>query len=121
MTPLWHVARWTALLFVLILVLFPLYWMVNTSIKPTTEVFQSPPTFFTFLLAWNAYVFALVLTTDPKMFPLAVGVPNMLGEYQVLWNELMAAAILASLPVVVLYGVLERYLVEGITAGALKA
>jgi ABC-type glycerol-3-phosphate transport system permease component len=75
---------------------------------------------FTFLLAWNAYVFALVLTTDPKMFPLSVGIANMLGEYQVLWNEMMAAAVLATLPVFVLYGFLERYLVQGITAGALK-
>ncbi len=75
---------------------------------------------FTFLLAWNAYVFALVLTTDPKMFPLAVGIANMLGEYQVIWNEMMAAAVLATLPVFVLYGFLERYLVQGITAGAVK-
>ena len=75
---------------------------------------------FTFLLSWNAYVFALVLTTDPKMFPLSVGIANMLGEYQVIWNEMMAAAVLATLPVFVLYGFLERYLVQGITAGALK-
>ncbi len=75
---------------------------------------------FTFLLAWNAYVFALVLTTDPKMFPLSVGIANMMGEYQVLWNEMMAAAVLATLPVFILYGFLERYLVQGITAGAVK-
>jgi multiple sugar transport system permease protein len=75
---------------------------------------------FTFLLAWNAYVFALVLTTDPKMFPLPVGIANMLGEYQVVWSEMMAAAVLATLPVFVLYGFLERYLVQGITAGAVK-
>jgi multiple sugar transport system permease protein len=75
---------------------------------------------FTFLLAWNAYVFALVLTTDPKMFPLSVGIANMLGEYQVVWNEMMAGAVLATLPVFILYGFLERYLVQGITAGAVK-
>ncbi len=75
---------------------------------------------FTFLLAWNAYVFALVLTTDPKMFPLSVGIANMMGEYQVLWNEMMAAAVLATLPVFILYGFLERYLVQGITDGAVK-
>lgn len=75
---------------------------------------------FTFLLAWNAYVWALVLTTDPKMFPISVGIPNMMGEYQILWNELMAAAVLATLPVLVLYGFLERYLVQGMTSGAVK-
>lgn len=75
---------------------------------------------FTFLLAWNAYVFALVLTTDPKMFPLSVGIANLMGEYQVIWNEMMAAAVLATLPVFILYGFLERYLVQGLTAGAVK-
>ncbi|MDB4893982.1 MAG: sugar transporter permease [Firmicutes bacterium] len=75
---------------------------------------------FTFLQSWNSYVFALVLTTDPSMFPLPVGIANIMGEYQVQWNELMAASVLATLPVMVLYGFLERYLVAGITAGAVK-
>ncbi len=44
----------------------------------------------------------------------------MMGEYQVSWNELMAAALLAALPVFLLYACLERYLVGGITAGAVK-
>lgn len=75
---------------------------------------------FTFLGAWNAYVFPLVLTTDDKLFPLSLGIANMMGEYQVTWNQLMAAATLATLPVLVLYGFLERYLVQGMTAGAVK-
>lgn len=75
---------------------------------------------FTFLLAWNSYVWALVLVTDPKMLPISVGIPNMMGEYQVLWNELMAASVLGTLPVFVLYGFLQRYLVQGLTSGAVK-
>lgn len=75
---------------------------------------------FTFLLSWNSYVYALVLTTDPDMYPLSLGVTTMRGEYQVFWNELMAAVVLASVPVIVLYSFLERYLVEGITSGAVK-
>jgi multiple sugar transport system permease protein len=75
---------------------------------------------FTFLLTWNAHVFALVFSTDPKMFPLSVGIANMMGEYQVIRNEMMASAVLATLPVLIVYGLLERYLVQGITAGAVK-
>ena len=45
---------------------------------------------FTFLIAWNSYVWALVLTTDSSMFVLSVGIANMVGEYRVQWNELMA-------------------------------
>jgi ABC-type glycerol-3-phosphate transport system permease component len=75
---------------------------------------------FTFLLAWNSYVWALVLTTDSSMFVLSVGIANMVGEYRVQWNELMAAAFVAALPVMVLYSLLERHLVDAITAGAVK-
>jgi len=74
----------------------------------------------TFLTAWNAYLWALVLTTDPSMYVLPVGIATLKGEYQVQWNELMAAAVIAVLPVLAIYSVLERYLVAGITAGAVK-
>ena len=74
----------------------------------------------TFLTAWNAYLWALVLTTDPSMYLLPVGIATLKGEYQVQWNELMAAAVIAVLPVLAIYSVLERYLVAGITAGAVK-
>ena len=75
---------------------------------------------FTFLIAWNSYVWALVLTTDASMFVLSVGIANMVGEYRVQWNELMAAAVMAALPVMALYALLERHLVDAITAGAIK-
>ena len=75
---------------------------------------------FTFLIAWNSYVWALVLTTDSSMYVLSVGIANMVGEYRVQWNELMAAAVIAALPVMLLYSLLERHLVNAITAGAVK-
>jgi ABC-type glycerol-3-phosphate transport system permease component len=75
---------------------------------------------FTFLLAWNSYVWALVLTTDSNMYVLSVGVATMIGEYRVQWNELMAASVVAALPVMVLYSALDRHLVSGLTAGAVK-
>ncbi len=57
---------------------------------------------FTFLMSWNSYIFALVLTTNDKYYPIAVAIPNMVGEYQIIWNELMAAATLAVVPVIIL-------------------
>ena len=75
---------------------------------------------FTFLIAWNSYVWALVLTTDSSMYVLSVGIANMVGEYRVQWNELMAAAVIAAAPVMILYSLLERHLVDAITAGAVK-
>lgn len=75
---------------------------------------------FTFLVAWNAYLWALVLTTDPQMYVLTVGIATLKGEYQVQWNEMMAAAVIAVLPVLAIYSIFERHLVEGMTAGAVK-
>jgi multiple sugar transport system permease protein len=76
---------------------------------------------FTFIIAWNSYVWALVLTTNPNMFVISVGITNLVGEYRVQWNELMAAATIGALPVMLLYAFLNRHLVSAITAGAVKA
>jgi ABC-type glycerol-3-phosphate transport system permease component len=75
---------------------------------------------FTFLIAWNSYLWALVLTTDASMHVLSVGVANMVGEYRVQWNELMAAAVIAAVPVMLLFSFLEKHLVNAITSGAVK-
>lgn len=75
---------------------------------------------FTFLTAWNSFIWALVLTTEPEMYLLPVGIATLMGEYQVEWNELMAAAVIAVVPVLVVFGILERHLIAGITAGAVK-
>ena len=75
---------------------------------------------FTFLIAWNSYLWALVLTTDASMHVLSVGVANMVGEYRVQWNELMAAAVIAAVPVLLLFSFLEKHLVNAITSGAVK-
>ena len=75
---------------------------------------------FTFLIAWNSYLWALVLTTDASMPVLSVGVANMVGEYRVQWNELMAAAVIAAVPVMLLFSFLEKHLVNAITSGAVK-
>jgi ABC-type glycerol-3-phosphate transport system permease component len=75
---------------------------------------------FTFLTAWNAFIWALVLVTEPDMYLLPVGIATLMGEYQVEWNELMAAAVIAVVPVLIIFSLLERHLVAGITAGAVK-
>jgi multiple sugar transport system permease protein len=47
-------------------------------------------------------------------------VANMVGEYRVQWNELMAAAVIAAVPVMLLFSFLEKHLVNAITSGAVK-
>ena len=75
---------------------------------------------FAFIAAWNEYIVALTLMTDPAMKPLTVGITSYVTAYVQHWNSLFAASIIAIVPVVVLFALVERYLVGGLTAGSLK-
>jgi ABC-type glycerol-3-phosphate transport system permease component len=75
---------------------------------------------YSFLLAWNQYLFALTLTTRHERYMLPVGIANLIGEYWVDWSVLNAASVLAMLPVIVFNIFMEKYLVRGLTAGAVK-
>lgn len=75
---------------------------------------------FTFLLAWNHYIFSLALAINDSMFTISVGLGAMMGEYRIAWNELMAAALIATIPTIILYFFLEKYFVQGLTGGAVK-
>jgi multiple sugar transport system permease protein len=75
---------------------------------------------FAFIAAWNEYVVALTLMTDPAVKPLTVGITSYVTAYVQHWNLLFAASTLAIVPVVILFALIEPYLVSGLTAGSLK-
>lgn len=76
---------------------------------------------FVFLGAWNDFLFALTLTTTDKMYTIQVALSLFITEGTVNWNYMMAAAVISTLPVAGLYIVLQRFLIQGLTAGAVKA
>jgi multiple sugar transport system permease protein len=75
---------------------------------------------FCFIAAWNEYVIALTLINTPENQPLTLGVTSFIGLNETEWQYLFAASLIAVVPVVVLFGMIERYLVAGLTAGSLK-
>ena len=75
---------------------------------------------FSFIAAWNEYIVALTLMTDPSMKPLTVGITSYVTAYVQHWNHLFAASVLAVVPVVALFVLIERHLVGGLTAGGVK-
>lgn len=77
-------------------------------------------TIFGFIAAWNEYIVALTLMTDPDKRPLTVGITSYVTAYVQHWNHLFAASVVAIAPVVVLFALIERHLVSGLTAGSVK-
>ena len=75
---------------------------------------------FAFIAAWNEYIVALTLMTDPARKPLTVGITSYVTAYVQHWNHLFAASALAIVPVVILFASIERHLVAGLTAGSVK-
>lgn len=77
--------------------------------------------FFAFTLSWNEYLYAFTFIRSSSKLPVAVGVVNALQVGDVFfWGQLMAGAILGSLPVVLIYSFLMDYYLAGLTAGAVK-
>jgi ABC-type glycerol-3-phosphate transport system permease component len=72
----------------------------------------------TFVASWNEFILALVLTTSGSMRTAPVGLHLFMTDYGVEWGSLTAAGILCILPVLVLFLLLQRYFVRGLTAGA---
>ena len=75
---------------------------------------------FTFIHAWNEFLYALVLLSSEKKATLAVGIYRLLGSEAVDWGAVLAATTMMVLPVLVVFMVFERHLVGGLTAGATK-
>jgi multiple sugar transport system permease protein len=76
---------------------------------------------FTFILAWNEYLYALVLVNTDSARPLTTGVMGMLvSAFNIEWSLLMAAAVMMSLPLIVIFAFLQKYLTRGFGAGGVK-
>ncbi len=75
---------------------------------------------YTFMIAWNEFLFAFLFLDSPSSFTLSRGIMQIADNINVSQQLLMAAAVIATVPIVVLFLVLERYLVKGLTAGGIK-
>ncbi len=75
---------------------------------------------YTFMLAWNEFLFALTLTKTIDMRTVPVGIQMLMGQHSYEWNEMMSMSVLGCLPVLILYLVFQRYFMAGMTAGSVK-
>lgn len=76
---------------------------------------------YTFLNAWDDYLMALIIMQDQSMKTLTIGIAEtFLGEYAYNYGGMMAFAVIGSAPIVVMFIFLQRYMIAGLTAGAVK-
>jgi len=76
---------------------------------------------FSFIGAWNEYVYAITFLSRAEMMTLPVGIQRFFNEFATDWPGLMAATFLMSVPVVVMFLVLQKYFVKALTEGAVKS
>jgi|SRR6185312_14648661 multiple sugar transport system permease protein len=76
---------------------------------------------YSFIIAWNEYVYALTFLNDKSKLTLPVGLQRFFTEYTTNWPGLMAASFIMSVPVVVMFLILQKYFVRALTEGAVKS
>ena len=76
---------------------------------------------FSFVYAWGDLIYGITFITNPNMRPITSSIYNYVQQYQTLWNSTMAFGIIAISPVVLIFIFMQKYIVSGLTNGAVKA
>lgn len=96
---------------------FRIFWSI---ILPLARPALVVTGLFSFMTAWNEFILAATFMGDERSFTLPVVLQSYVGDFGTEWGRFAAGAILVSLPVMALFFALQRYLVEGLTAGSVK-
>lgn len=75
---------------------------------------------FSFLYAWGDLVYGLTFINKQSMRPITAGIFNYLGQYGTSWNYLMAFGVVTILPVMLIFIFMQKYIISGLTSGAVK-
>jgi ABC-type glycerol-3-phosphate transport system permease component len=89
-------------------------------IMPLVQPALTALSIFIFREAWNLYIWPLIIITSENLRPLTLGIALFMSTYGTDWNQLLAIATIAMLPMVILFLSLQRYFVKGIVLSGLK-
>jgi multiple sugar transport system permease protein len=91
---------------------FQIFWHI---VLPLAKPALAAQTVFVFMGSWNNFLLPIVILFDPEMFTLPLGLNTFKGEYISYWNYIMAASVVFTLPVLLLYAFFNRYFIQGAT------
>ena len=89
-------------------------------VLPLTVTAIAAGAIITFLFTWNEFLYAMTFTQTEESMPLTVGIFEFVGDEVVEWTRLCAVGVFASLPSIIFFIFAQRYVVQGLTAGAIK-
>lgn len=89
-------------------------------VLPTSAVGVAASGIITFLWSWNEFLFPMIFTTSNFVAPLTTGVFEFVGDEVIEWNSLSAVGVFASLPAIIFFIFAQKYIIAGLTKGALK-
>lgn len=75
---------------------------------------------YAFISCWGELVFSMTFTSSIEHMTLSAGLMHMIGEYEVHWELLTAGCMISLIPAIILFSFLQKYLIQGLTAGAMK-
>ena len=93
------------------------FWAI---LVPNSKPVMGTMGLFAFLWTWNDFLWPLVVTKQESMKTLQIGLSSFNQEFGTQWAELMAASVMATIPVLILFLVLQRFLVQGLATTGLK-
>jgi alpha-1,4-digalacturonate transport system permease protein len=89
-------------------------------VLPLTKPALAVLTVFSIMWRWNDFLWPLIVINDPNLFTLQLGLSRFRGEFTTNWNYILAMTVLTMIPVTLVYGFMQRYLVSGIATTGLK-
>jgi multiple sugar transport system permease protein len=96
-------------------------WQIFTRIVlPLSVPVLATVTVFTFLWAWNDFTGPLLFLTSPRNFTMALGLQDFQGQHTMVWNQMMAAAVVFTLPIIIAFFFAQKTFIQGIKLTGLK-
>ena len=96
-------------------------WVIFSQIVlPLSKPALAVTALFSFMTAWNEFILAATFISDERAYTLPVLLQSYVGDFEAKWGLFASGAIIASLPVMILFFFLQKHLVEGLTAGSVK-